>query len=85
MNSIYSDAFSLLGVGMVTVFFILWIVVIIGSSIIAFINRFFPETSGNSTTKTVQPTTEKAKMAAIVAAVKIATGGKANIISIDKK
>jgi oxaloacetate decarboxylase (Na+ extruding) subunit gamma len=85
MDTTFGEAFSLLGVGMVTVFFILWIVVIVGSSIIAFINRFFPQPTGILINKSAHPPTENGKIAAITAAVKIVTQGKGNITGIEKK
>ena len=78
-------ALQLLLVGMVTVFFILFLVVTIGNIIIQFINKFLPEAS---TKKAVAPVTQNSvdekKMAAIVSAVQIITKGKGKVVNVEK-
>lgn len=82
----FSLALELLGVGMITVFVILSLVVIIGNVIIRFVNRYIPEEVG----KTVSVATNTAngvnskKMAAIVSAVNILTYGKGKVSKIEK-
>jgi oxaloacetate decarboxylase gamma subunit len=79
-------ALELLGVGMLTVFIILSMVVVVGNLIIRFVNRYIPEEvtpviagagnrGGDLNTK---------KMAAIVSAVKIVTRGKGKVTKIEK-
>lgn len=79
-------AFELLGVGMVTVFLILSLVVILGNLIIRFVNRFIPDVQivsgqlADAVTAEIHPK----KIAAIVSAVKIVTKGTGHITSIKK-
>jgi oxaloacetate decarboxylase gamma subunit len=77
-----NTALGLLVVGMVTVFIVLWLVVLIGNLVIRVTNRVVPfedkpdgGSRGRSDTK---------KMAAIVAAVDAATGGRGSVDSIQK-
>ena len=79
-------ALELLGVGMVTVFLILSLVVLLGNSIIWFVNRFVPEIekataviSGNP-----EPKQYPRKLAVIVSAVNKVTNGAARITKIEK-
>jgi oxaloacetate decarboxylase gamma subunit len=80
-------ALELLGVGMVTVFIILSLVVILGSLIIKVVNKFMPEvekvvlpTSGNFSTSEINPK----KMAAIVSAVNVVTKGSGRVKKIER-
>ena len=79
-------AFEMMGVGMITVFVILSLVVLLGNLIIRFVNKYIPE----EITQKVQPPTvpvgviNPKKMAAIVSAVKMLTGGKGHVIKIEK-
>lgn len=76
----------LLGVGMVTVSLILWIVVLVGNGIILFVNRFIPLKEEPSARPVhSNQDTNPSKLAAITAAVQIATQGQGRIISIEKK
>ncbi len=82
-------AFMLLGVGMITVFTVLALVVLIGNVLIAFVNRFIPEPvkTARQVRKNVlqaQETITKKQIAAMVAAVDIVTGGKGKIVSVTK-
>lgn len=85
MNN-FGLALELLGVGMVTVFVILSLVVIIGNLIIRFVNRFMPEeiasvvAGANNRTGDIN----SKKMAAIVSAVNIVTRGKGKVTKIEK-
>lgn len=85
MSENFQEAFTLLGVGMVTVFIILLVVVLLGNGIILFVNRFYPdiiksaEVDGN-----VSGALSVSKTAAIVAAVKMVTKGKGRVVKIEK-
>lgn len=86
MGDYLQQALMLLGVGMVTVFIILWIVVLVGNGIILFVNRFIPlkEVAPLKSTG-LSHGMEATRLAAITAAVQIATQGQGRIISIEKK
>ena len=88
MNPYYTIAFKLLGVGMLTVFLILFLVVIIGNLLIKVVNRYFPESDRESTKRSAGPTQDtgiidKKKMAVISAAVSHITGGRGKISRIE--
>lgn len=76
----------LLAVGMTTVFVALIFVVLSGNAIILFVNKFVPE----EVKVVAKPKASSSagfsasKMAAIVAAVDIATNGKGKVASIEK-
>lgn len=85
MNSNFDIALQLLGIGMVTVFLILFLVVFIGNSIIHFVNRFLPEAKIVKVAKVNNPqVVNNGKMAAIVAAVQIVTNGTGKVVKIEK-
>ena len=79
-------ALQLMGIGMITVFIILALVVLIGNVIIRFVNKYLPE----EVSKKVQQVANQAgqfnrkKVAAIVSAVKIVTEGKGHVTKIEK-
>lgn len=79
-------ALELLGVGMVTVFLILSLVVILGNLIIRFVNRFIPEIQkvsaqiSDSAKAEIHPN----KMAAIVSAVNKVTKGTGRVTRVKK-
>ncbi len=79
-------ALQLMGIGMVTVFIILILVVLLGNAIILIVNRIMPQvevlkpTSGNASSGIGAN-----KVAAIVAAVKQVTNGKGNVVNIEKQ
>lgn len=79
-------ALQLMGIGMITVFIILALVVLIGNVIIRFVNKYLPE----EVSKKVQQVTNQAeevnrkKLAAIVSAVNIVTEGKGRVTNIEK-
>ena len=79
-------ALQLMGIGMITVFIILSLVVLIGNTIIRVVNKYLPEEVSK---KIQQVTTQtegfnKKKVAAIVSAVKIVTEGKGRVTKIEK-
>jgi len=84
MGENFELAIELLGVGMVTVFIILLLVVLVGNLIIAFVNRFFPE-SIVAKSKPDSIGISASKTAAIVAAVNIVTSGQGRVVNIEKK
>jgi oxaloacetate decarboxylase gamma subunit len=79
-------ALELLGVGMVTVFIILALVVILGNLIIRFVNRFMPEVQkvAASVNEVVLPEISQKKMAVIVSAVNKLTNGTGRVNKIEK-
>lgn len=78
-------ALELLGVGMITVFIILSLVVVVGSLIIRFVNRYIPvEAAVISVAKNKNQGVNAKKVAAIVSAVKIVTSGKGKVTNIEK-
>ncbi len=83
MNENMQEAWTLLGVGMVTVIVILMVVVLIGNIIIAVVNRYFPE-SDNEKAAIVR-SFGNSRMAAITAAVNMITQGKGRITKVEKK
>lgn len=83
MGEYIQEAWTLMGVGMVTVFIILMVVVLIGNFLIWAVNRFFPESDNGKVT--VVPSFGNSRIAAIAAAVNIVTQGKGRITKIDKK
>jgi oxaloacetate decarboxylase gamma subunit len=86
MSESFDQAWVLLGVGMVTVFSVLLLVVIIGNTLIFFVNRFLSgDSSGPPPDQTGNGAIHPAKVAAIVAGVKNVTAGRGNVIDIRKK
>ena len=79
-------ALELLGIGMVTVFTILALVVILGNLIIRFVNRFIPEIEKVSARagQTVSYEISQKKMAVIVSAVNKLTNGTGRVNKIEK-
>jgi oxaloacetate decarboxylase gamma subunit len=85
MNEGFSTAFMLLSVGMITVFTILALIVLVGNALINVINSYFPEEQVASLVTQATPgSIDSAKLAAIISAVEVATGGKAKVTSITK-
>ncbi len=85
MNEGFSTAFTLMAVGMITVFTILALIVIFGNVLITLVNKFIPEAKisavvNRSTMGAIDPR----KMAAIVSAVDIVSEGQARVTSITK-
>lgn len=75
-------AIELLGVGMITVFTILFLVILIGNLIIRFVNKYVPEEAVSRTPP--GSNTGSSKIAAIVSTVKVLTGGRGNVTKIEK-
>lgn len=83
-----NEAFSLLLVGMITVFLILYLVVLIGKLVVRLTNRYLAvETLAvkKEIVKGKAVPSNPAKIAAVIAAVEAVTGGKGKIESIEKK
>ena len=90
MNPDLSTAFIVLIVGMITVFVILGLVVLTGNVLIKVVNRYYPvalqaqEPKPTSLVAVPKQRTNQSKLAAIVAAVDITSGGRAKIEKIEK-
>lgn len=80
-------ALELLGVGMVTVFLILSLVVILGNLIIRFVNRFIPEVQKAAVNLSASSLSEidPKKLAVIASAVNLVTKGSGRVIKIEKQ
>ncbi|MEN6453264.1 MAG: OadG family transporter subunit [Prolixibacteraceae bacterium] len=77
-------AMELLVVGMITVFTILFLVIIIGNLIIRLVNKYVPEEIVNRRPSVPGSTMNTGKIAAITGAVKTLTGGRGNVTKIEK-
>lgn len=92
MNDALSEALLILAVGMITVFAILGLVVLSGQVLIRITNRFIPDVQVVKPTRSVHRSPmvkkstaiEQKKLAAIVAAVEVVTGGRGRIEQIEK-
>ena len=82
MESTVSNALLLLGIGMLTVFAVLLIVVISGHLLIWVINKYAPETIKD--TGLIKPLISNKEIAALSAVVDHLTKGKGKINSIEK-
>ena len=82
MESTVSNAFLLLGIGMITVFVVLSIVVLSGKLLILIINKYAPEPVKDLGLKT--PLVSTKEIAVITAVVDHITKGKGRIDSIEK-
>lgn len=80
-----SVAFELLAVGMITVFIILFLVYLIGYTIILTVNKYFPNLEP-ATTKVVKSTTEisQKNIAVLTAVIHKITSGKGRISHVEK-
>jgi oxaloacetate decarboxylase gamma subunit len=88
MENNIQSALTLLLVGMSTVFIILTLVVITGKVLIRLVNRFATEEVKAVKRKVVagiQDQMSPKTLAALTAAVEVATGGKGKIVKIEKK
>ncbi|MDW3197144.1 MAG: OadG family transporter subunit [Cytophagales bacterium] len=81
MENEISQALTLMGIGMITVFVVLSLVVVIGNLLIQIVNRFAPVPISPEK----KPEISNAKIAAITAAVEMFTAGKGRITKIEKK
>jgi len=85
MNDNFGIAIELLGIGMTTVFLILFLVVFIGFLIIKFVNRFMPQVQALPVVaKKITSAIHPDKMAAIVSAVQTVTNGKGKVVKVEK-
>ena len=85
MNSNFELALQLLGIGMITVFIILLLVVLIGNVIVRVVNKYMPE--AEVVTKKVARSTatiDPRKVSAIVAAIQAVTNGNGKVANIEK-
>ncbi|MDF1696888.1 MAG: OadG family protein [Saprospiraceae bacterium] len=82
MESTVSNAFLLLGIGMITVFAVLSIVVISGHVLITLVNKYAPDPVKES--KLIKPLVSTKEIAVITAVVDHITKGKGKIDSIKK-
>ncbi len=92
MREEINTALVVLGVGMITVFIILGLVVLTGHLLINLVNRYFPEASiksplksyGNINQNPLPSQNDKSTIAAIITAVDIITEGKGKAVNIEK-
>ena len=84
MESQFFFALELLGVGMITVFFVLLLVVLIGNLIIKLVNKYFPEQMGEIAKQQNSPQMDNKMVSVITATVNVVTNGKGRITSIKK-
>ena len=82
MSGEIGTALMLMGVGMITVFIVLLLVVLVGNSLIVLVNRYVPEAIQRSSDST--PNISAEKIAAITAAVDIQTKGRGKITAIER-
>jgi len=83
MDQALSNAFSILIVGMVTVFLMLWVVVLIGNLLIWVTNKYWPEEEPIQKNRNSN-LGSNSTVAAIVASVDIVTKGKGRVTNITK-
>lgn len=83
MSEAISTALMLMGVGMITVFLVLFLVVVVGNGLTVFVNRYIPEPV-QVEIKRSKPAIEAGKLAAISAAVEVFTEGRGKVTSIEK-
>ena len=80
-----NEALSLLVVGMIMVFFILFLVILVGKVVVQLTNRYLPEiqktNDGGVTVKSPNPK----KLAVLAAVVEIITQGEGRLDSVEKK
>ncbi len=84
MEQNLSNAFTIMIVGMVTVFLILCLVVLIGNVLIRLTNKFWPETEVSKKEVATTTVNSDGAIAAIIAAVDVVTKGKGKITKISK-
>ena len=80
-----NEALSLLAVGMIMVFFILFLVVVVGNGVIMFTNRFAPVSEKTGAGGAGARSSDPRKLAVIAAVVDVVTHGKGRVSSIKKK
>lgn len=84
MEQNLNNAFAVMIVGMITVFIILWLVVLIGNVLIRITNKFWPEAEKIKKAVKTTVSSSDGTIAAIVAAVGVVTKGKGNVTKITK-
>ena len=78
-------AFQLLGIGMLTVFAMLFLVVFIGNMIILFVNKYAPEEEAViALRKSTEDVIDPKKMSAIISAVQTVTGVNGKLVKAEK-
>ena len=82
METTVSNALLLLGIGMITVFVVLSIVVFSGSLLISLINKYAPDPVKES--KLIKPLVSNKEIAVITAVVDHVTKGRGKVESIEK-
>ncbi len=82
MSENLNTALTLMGIGMLTVFLVLILVVVVGKALIWFVNSYVPEVANELSIKT--GTIDPNKLAAITSAVEIVTKGRGYIKQIEK-
>jgi len=86
MKQDFSTALLLLAVGMITVFFILALIVLLGGWLIKLVNKYAPAPPSNKSEGHAQEASfDTRKTAAIVAAVEAVTGGQGSITKIQRR
>ncbi len=81
MENEISQALTLLGVGMITVFVVLSLVVVVGNLLIRIVNRIAPLQDVISKEAAIS----NSKIAAITSAVELLTKGKGRITKIERE
>ncbi|MEQ9424032.1 MAG: OadG family transporter subunit [Cyclobacteriaceae bacterium] len=84
MSESINTALMLMGVGMITVFVVLTLVVVVGNGLTIFVNKFVPEKVVQEVKRTTSGAINPKKLAAITSAVEIFTQGKGKITRIEK-
>lgn len=79
-----SLALLLTAVGMGTVFCVLVIVIMLGKGIILLVNKYFPEAVKPVAIQSTGNEPSPTQLAAIKSAISTITGGKGNVIKIEK-
>lgn len=81
----YQTAFMLLAIGMITVFMILFLVVLASKLMIMVINKYYPEriVIGETALGRSKDTMDPAKISAIITAIDIMTRGKGHVDKIE--
>lgn len=84
MDHSINEALMLMGVGMGTVFLVLLLIIFLSGLLVKALNRWAPEAEAPAAVKKAAEIPAKT-VAAITAAVHKATGGKAQVVKIEKK
>ena len=85
MSEEFQLGLTLMVVGMLTVLVILSLVVVLGNTIILYVNRFFPEGEKKLAPAASPAQTNPKHMAVIAAAVAELTGGRGHVVKIEKE